>query len=105
MQCEGNDQISCVFKDILETFNTFKRFDSRTFSIKQQSTIIRYSQERDDRLFSGFKKGVKYSCHKDSYGECTSKQKINRYLKKQKLGKSESSDLSAPPQKRLRRYV
>ena len=80
----GDDQISCVFKYILETWNTFKRFDSKTLSTKQQSTIIRCSQERDDHFFSGFTEGIKYSYHKDFYAKYTSKQKINQYLKKQK---------------------
>ena len=102
---EGDHPISCVFKDILQTCNTLKRFDSKTLSTKQQSTIIRCSQERDDHFFSGFTESVKYSYHKDCYTEYTSKEKTNRYLKKQKLDKSGSSDLSSPPQKRLRRYV
>ena len=97
----GDDQINCVFKDILETSNTLKRFDSKTLSTKQQSTIIRSSQDRDDHFFSGFTEGVKYNYHKDCYTEHTSKQKINRHLKKQKLDKSESSDLSSPPQESM----
>ena len=92
---EGDDQISCVFKDILGTCNTLKQFDSKTLSTKQHSTIIRCSQERDDHFFSGLTKGVKYSYDKDCYTEYTSKQKINRYLKKQNLTKSKSSDLSS----------
>ena len=68
---------------------------------KQQSTIIRSSQERDDPFFSGFTEGVKYNYQKDCYAEHTSKQKINRHLKKQKLDKSESSDLSSPPQESM----
>ena len=102
---EGDHPISCVFKDILQTCNTLKRFDSKTLSTKQQSTIIRCSQERDDHFFPGFTEGISTTITRIVMLKYTSKQKINRYLKNRKLDKSGSSDLSSPPQKRLRRYV
>ena len=83
-----DNQISCVFKDILETPNTLKQFDSSTLSTKQQNTIIRCSQERDDHFFLGFTESVKYSYYKDCYAEYTSKQKFSWYFKKQILAKS-----------------
>ena len=58
---EGDDKISCIFKDILEACDNLKRFDSKTLSTKQQHTIIRCSQERDDHSFSSFTEGVKYT--------------------------------------------
>ena len=48
---EEHDQISCVFKDTLETCNTLKRFDSKTSSTKQKSTMFRCSQEREITTF------------------------------------------------------
>ena len=102
---EVYDQSSCFFKDILETCNPSKRFDSKVLSATQQSTILRCSQERQDNFIASFTEGVKYNYHKDCHAEYTSKQKIDRYLRKRKLEESGPSDLSSPSQKRLRRYA
>ena len=102
---EVYDQSSYFFKDILETYTSSKRFDSKVLSATQQSTILRCSQEIQDNFNASFTEGVKYNYHKDCYTEYTSKQKIDRYLKKRKLEESGPSDLSSPSQKRLRRYA
>ena len=102
---EVYDQSSCFFKDILETCNPSKRFDSKVLSTTQQSTILRCSQERQDNFIASFTEGVKYNYHKDCYAKYTSQQKIDRFLRKPKPEESEPSDLSSPSRKRLIGYA
>ena len=102
---EYDVQMSCFFKDILETCNSSKRFNAKDLTATQKSTVIRCSQERQDNFIQDFADGIACSYHKDCYAEYTSRQKIERHLKKRKSEEVVSSELSSPSQKRLRRYV
>ena len=91
---EEDNQNNCVFKDILETCNTSKCYDSKSLSDTQQSTIIRCSVERQDNFIASFEEDDKYEYHKDCYTAYTSKDKIARYLKNENW--TETNRLMSP---------
>ena len=66
----------CAFKDILDTCNDTKKFDTKTLSAKQFTKIEECSGKRCDEFFETLgNKSVHY--HKDCYASKTSKLKID----------------------------
>ena len=82
---EGESSKMCIFREILKICNNSKYFTSKKLSDVQKSTIVKCSQERQDEFHGKMNSEfVIRDYHKDCYAAYTSKEKIERYLRKGK---------------------
>ena len=91
----------CALRNIMDSCRISKRCGSKELSATQKSTIVRCSHQRQDEFHT--KNNAEFSTwkyHTDCYSTYTSREKIERHLRKRKKEMENSGESCTPETKK-----